>query len=33
MTSATKAPVIVPRIATPKRISSQLTSQPPGEVA
>ena len=33
MTSATKAPVIVPSIATPKRMSSQLTSQPPGEVA
>ena len=32
MTNATRAPVIVPSIATPKRMSSQLTIQPPGEV-
>ena len=32
MTNATRAPVIVPSIATPKRMRSQLTSQPPGEV-
>ena len=32
MTNATRAPVIVPSSATPKRMSSQLTTQPPGEV-
>ena len=32
MTNATRAPVIVPSSATPKRMSSQLTIQPPGEV-
>ena len=32
MTIATRAPVIMPSMATPKRISNQLTTRPPGEV-
>ena len=32
MTIATRAPVIMPSMATPKRISNQLTIRPPGEV-
>ena len=32
MTMATRAPVIMPSMATPKRISNQLTTRPPGEV-
>ena len=32
MTMATRAPVIIPSMATPNRISSQLTMRPPGEV-
>ena len=30
MTAATRAPVIVPSMATPKRMSSQLMTQPAG---
>ena len=32
MTIATRAPVIIPSMATPNRISNQLMSRPPGEV-
>ena len=32
MTIATRAPVIMPSMATPNRISNQLTTRPPGEV-
>ena len=32
MTMATSAPVIIPSIATPNRISNQPTTRPPGEV-
>ena len=32
MTIATRAPVIIPSMATPNRISNQLTIRPPGEV-
>ena len=32
MTIATRAPVIMPSMATPKRISNQLTTRPPGDV-
>ena len=32
MTMATRAPVIIPSMATPNRISSQLTIRPPGDV-
>ena len=32
MTNATSAPVIIPSMATPNRISSQPTIRPPGEV-
>ena len=32
MTIATRAPVIMPSMATPKRISNQPTTRPPGEV-
>ena len=32
MTIATRAPVIMPSMATPNRISNQPTTRPPGEV-
>ena len=32
MTIATSAPVIIPSMATPNRISNQPTTRPPGEV-
>ena len=32
MTNATSAPVIIPSMATPNRISNQLMTRPPGEV-
>ena len=32
MTIATSAPVIIPSMATPNRISNQPTTRPPGDV-